>query len=180
MVNIKMRLMPKATAPRRAAKKLKPTFITIHSTGNRNSTATAMGHVRALNKNAYRGGNMDDRSWHFTVDRHMVAQHVPLNETTWHAGNNAGNNNSLSIEMCETESRSGAHFRTWDRSARLTALLMKRYNISLRYVVPHYYWTKKNCPSPLLDNKRPGRKWAWFISRVDYYYRCLNGGRSNI
>ena len=27
--------------------------------------------------------------------------------------------------------------------------------------------------SPLLTNGRPGHKWSWFVSRVDYYRRCL-------
>ena len=41
-----------------------------------------------------------------------------------------------------------------------------------RQVVPHNYWSGKNCPAPLMTNGRPGYKWSWFISRVDYYY-CL-------
>jgi N-acetylmuramoyl-L-alanine amidase len=56
---------------------------------------------------------------------------------------------------------------------------MKRYGINLRRVVPHYHWTRKNCPAPLLTNGKPGPKWAWFHSRVDYYYRCINQGKSN-
>ncbi len=133
-----------------------------------------MQHARALNN-----GSFKNRNWHFTVDRHMAVQHIPLNETAWHAGTNAGNRNSMGIEMCESESRGNNHYRTWDRSAKLTALLMMRYKIRLRNVVPHYHWYGKACPGPLLDKGRPGRKWAWFVSRVDYYYRCLNNGVSN-
>lgn len=173
-VNIKVRIMPSNLKPRRGAKRLKPTFITIHSTANHSSTATAMQHSRALCRGAF-----SNKSWHFTVDQYMAVQNLPLSETGWHAGNSAGNNNSIGIEMCECENRGHNHFRTWDRAAKLTALLMKRYGINQRRVVPHYHWTHKNCPTPLLTNGKPGPKWAWFHSRVDYYYRCINNGKSN-
>jgi N-acetylmuramoyl-L-alanine amidase len=47
-------------------------------------------------------------------------------------------------------------------------------------VVPHYHWPRagrkplhKNCPHFLLDNGKPGKKWSWFLSRVNYYYQRL-------
>ena len=172
--NIKVRIMSPSSRPRRGAKKLKPTFITIHSTANHSRSATAMQHSRALTN-----GSISNRSWHFTADQYMVVQNLPLNETGWHAGSAAGNNNSIGIEMCEAESLGQNHYRTWDRAAKLTAVLMKRYRINLRHVVPHYHWTRKNCPAPLMTNGRPGPKWAWFLSRIDYYYRCINNGRAN-
>lgn len=173
-VNIKVRIMPSNSRQRRAAKRIRPTFVTIHSTANHAATSTAMQHSRALCRGAF-----TNRSWHFTVDQFMVVQNLPLHESGWHAGTNAGNYNSIGIEMCESENRGHNHFRTWDRAAKLTAVLMKRYGISLRRVVPHYHWTRKNCPAPLLTNGRPGPKWAWFHSRIDYYYRCINQGRSH-
>ena len=172
--NIKIRMVPASSRQRKAAKRIRPTFLTIHSTANHSATATAMQHSRALCRGAF-----SNRSWHFTVDQYMVVQNLPLNESGWHAGNTAGNMNSLGIEMCECENRGHNHFRTWDRAAKLTAVLMKRYNINLRHVVPHHHWTGKNCPTPLLTNGRPGPKWGWFLSRVDYYYRCINGGIPN-
>lgn len=170
-VGIKVRMMPSNAPQRRAARRMRPTFITIHSTANHSPTATAMQHSRALCRGAF-----TNRNWHFTVDQFMAVQNLPLRETAWHAGSPAGNNNSIGIEMCECENRGHNHFRTWDRAAKLTALLMKRYRINLRRVVPHYHWTRKNCPMPLLTNGRPGPKWAWFHSRVDYYFRCINNG----
>lgn len=172
--NIKVRMMLKSSKPRRAARNMRPTFITIHSTANHSPTSTAMQHSRALCR-----GVLRDRSWHFTVDQFMVVQNLPLDETAWHAGNDVGNNHSIGIEMCECESKGHNHWRTWDRAAKLTSLLMKRYNIRLRNVVPHYHWTRKNCPAPLLSDGRPGPKWMWFLSRIDYYYRCINQGMSN-
>ena len=172
--NIKIRMMPRRSRQRQGSRRLKPTFITIHSTANHAPSSTAMQHSRALCRGAF-----TNRSWHFTVDQFMVVQNLPLSETGWHAGSAAGNNNSIGIEMCECESRGHNHFRTWDRAAKLTAVLMKRYGISLRRVVPHHHWTGKNCPAPLLTNGRPGPKWAWFHSRIDYYYRCINNGRAH-
>lgn len=172
-VNIKIRMMPSNSLQRKKSRRMRPTFLTIHSTANHSSTATAMQHSRALCRGAF-----NNRNWHFTVDQYMVVQNIPLNETAWHAGTAAGNHNSIGIEMCECENRGHNHFRTWDRTAKLAALLMKRYKINLRRVVPHYHWTGKNCPTPLLTNGRPGPKWAWFLSRVDYYFRCINNGVS--
>lgn len=172
-VNIKTRIMPSRSIQRKGSHRLRPAFITIHSTANHNASATAMQHSQALCRGAF-----TNRSWHFSADQYMVVQNLPLTETGWHAGNAAGNNNSIGIELCEAENRGQNHFRTWDRGAKLTALLMKRYRINLRHVVPHQYWTGKNCPTPLLSNGKPGPKWAWFLSRVDYYYRCINGGKS--
>ncbi len=172
--NIKVRLMSPKSRPRRAAKRMRPTFITIHSTANHSRSATALQHSRALTN-----GSITNRSWHFTADQYMVVQNLPLNETAWHAGTAAGNHNSIGIEMCEAESLGHNHYRTWNRAAKLTAVLMKRYRINLRHVVPHYHWTRKNCPAPLMTNGRPGPKWAWFLSRIDYYYRCINNGKPN-
>ncbi len=172
-VNIKVRIVPPNARFRRDSKPLNPRFITIHSTANHSPTSTAMQHSRALCN-----GAIPDRSWHFTVDQFMCVQNLPLTESAWHAGTPAGNYNSIGIEMCECENRGANHFRTWDRTAKLTALLMRRYGINLRRVVPHYHWTRKNCPAPLLTNGRPGPKWAWFHSRIDYYYRCINQGQS--
>ena len=114
-------------------------------------------------------------------DNHAI-QHLP----TWEQGEHAdfdgpGNNYSVGIEMCEHRGNDlGA---TIDRTAKLAAYLMKEHNIPLRNVVPHYHWPRKgqnppnkNCPHFLLENGRPGKKWAWFLSRVDAHYRRLTSG----
>ena len=85
------------------------------------------------------------------------------------------NQYSVAIEMCECTTHNPVVI--YNKTAKLAALLMMRYNVPLRNVVPHNYWSGKNCPAPLMTNGRPGYKWSWFISRVDYYYRCLQAGR---
>lgn len=146
-----------------------PSFITVHST--QNVGADALQHARALNNGALR------HDWHFTIDPRIAIQHIPLNESGRHADSGGpGDRFSIGIEMCEK--RGDNLVSTFDRTAKTVAVLMKEYDIPLRNVVPHYYWTRKNCPIVLMDGGRPGFKWSWFISRVDYYYRCINGGRS--
>lgn len=165
-VVIKQDYMPSSSRPRRNSKAMRPQFITIHSTAN--PTGDAAAHAKALKR-----GAMGSLNWHFTVDQQWAIQHIPLNETGRHADRGGpGDRYSIGIEMGEV--RTHNHARTYDKAAKLTACLMKDYNIPLRNVVPHYYWTGKNCPRPLLDNGRPGYKWSWFVSRIDYYYRCLN------
>ncbi len=162
--NVRPMFMPKSSPPRRRSSRMKPRFITMHNTEN--PSADAMQHARALNNGALRC------NWHYTVDPYVTMQHIPLNETGRHADRGGpGDMYSIGIEMGEV--RSHNPIVTWNRSAKLTAVLMKQYHIPLRNVVPHYYWTGKNCPAPLLTNGRPGHKWSWFISRVDYYRRCL-------
>lgn len=158
-------MSPRSRA-RRAAHSMHPRFITIHSTANPKGDAAA--HARALKR-----GAMGSLNWHFTVDQYRAVQHIPLNETGRHADRGGpGDMYSIGIEMCEKRGQSIV--KTFDRAAKLAAYNMYAHDIPLRNVVPHYYWTGKRCPHLLLDNGKPGFKWSWFISRVDYYYRCIS------
>lgn len=163
--NVQSMLMPKTSPLRRRSSRMKPRFITMHNTEN--PSADAMQHARALNNGALRC------NWHYTVDPYVTMQHLPLNETGRHADRGGpGDMYSIGIEMCEKRGQSIV--KTFDRAAKLAAYTMYSQNIPLRNVVPHYYWTGKRCPHLLLDNGKPGFKWSWFISRVDYYHRCIS------
>ncbi len=167
--NIQSMPIPSSNPVRRKASRMSPKFITVHST--QNYGADALQHVRALNAGRLR------HTWHFTIDPRIAVQHIPLNETGRHADSGGpGDCFSIGIEM--SEKRGDSLPRTFDRTAKTCAVLMTEYNIPLRNVVPHYYWTRKDCPNILMDNHRPGYKWSWFISRVDYYYRCINNGKT--
>ncbi len=159
-----MIMSPDSRLRRTKGHPMKPRFITVHNTEN--PGAGAIQHARALNNGALHN------NWHFTVDQGLAVQHLPLNESGYHADSGGpGDRYSIGIEMCEKRGESLT--RTFDRSAKLIASLMYEHNIPLRNVVPHYYWTKKRCPHLLLDNGVPRARWSWFISRVDYYSRCI-------
>ncbi len=162
---------------------MSPRYITIHST--QNYTADARKHSQALKNGALRspktryGNRIGYLIWHFTVDDKVAIQHMPTSEQGEHADfHGPGNRLSIGIEMCEHR---GSNKRaTIERTAKLTAILMKKHNIPLRQVVPHYHWPRagkrppnKNCPHFLMDNGRPGKKWSWFLSRVNDYYQRL-------
>ncbi len=183
-VRLRADMVPRGTHGRKVVRPMRPRYITIHST--QNYTADAAQHSLALKRGALRspknpnGGNrIGYLIWHFTVDDHEAIQHMPTSEQGEHADfNGPGNRLSIGIEMCENR---GSNLRTtMERTAKLTAILMKKNGIPLRNVVPHYHWPRKgrtppnkNCPHFLMTNGRPGPKWRWFQSRVNHYHRQL-------
>jgi len=182
-VHLKNDMVPRGRHGRKVHRSMRPQYITIHST--QNYTADAWQHSRALKNGALRspksryGNRIGYLIWHFTVDDKVAIQHMPTTEQGEHADfGGPGNRLSIGIEMCEHR---GSNKRaTIERTAKLTAVLMKKNGISLRNVVPHYHWPRrgkvppnKNCPHFLLDNGRPGAKWRWFLSRVNSYYQRI-------
>jgi N-acetylmuramoyl-L-alanine amidase len=180
-VNLKVDMVKKGTYGRRVVRPMTPRYITIHST--QNYSADAERHSMALKRGALRspirpGGNrIGFLIWHFTVDDRRAIQHMPTTEQGEHADfDGPGNRFSIGIEMCEQK---GSNLSvTIERTAKLTAYLMHQNGIPLSRVVPHYHWPRrgknppnKNCPHFLMDNGRPGAKWRWFLSRVDYHYK---------
>lgn len=182
-INLKVDMVPRGTHGRRVVRPMRPRYITIHST--QNYTADAERHGLALKRGALRapkrrGGNrIGYLIWHFTVDDYHAVQHMPTNEQGEHADfDGPGNRYSIGIEMCEQR---GSNLNaTIERTAKLTAYLMKKNGIPLSNVVPHYHWERrgtrmphKNCPHFLMDNGRPGRKWKAFQAKVNFYYNQL-------
>ena len=87
---------------------------------------------------------------------------------------------SIGIEMCVN--RGNNLDSTIDRTAQLTARLMRQYDIPLNHVVPHMHWRMirysdgrdlgfKKCPRILLDRGRLGPKWSAFMAKVSFYAR---------
>ncbi|HUF61742.1 MAG TPA: N-acetylmuramoyl-L-alanine amidase [Verrucomicrobiales bacterium] len=159
---------------------MRPRYITIHSTQNWSSGADPWRHSLALKR-----GTLGRLSWHFTVDDKVAVQHLPTTITGNHADyDGPGNRNSIGIEMCEHPGNSRA--ATVERTAKLAAYLMHKYNIPLDHVVPHYHWPRrgrnppnKNCPHFLLDNGRPGPKWRAFLVKVKFYHDSISSGSEN-
>lgn len=167
---VKKDLLPRS-ARGRTKRRMTPLYVTIHSTQNWSNGADAYRHSLALKR-----GKLST-SWHYTVDEDVAIQHLATTEQGKHADfDGPGNRYSIGIEMCE---HPGNSLRaTIERTAKLTAFLMHKHNLSLSRVKPHYHWPRygknpenKNCPHFLLDNGKPGRKWNWFLNKVNYYYQ---------
>ena len=189
--NVKKAYIKKGTYGRRVIRRMRPRYITIHSTQNYSPSADAWRHSQALNHGMLRarkrkGGNrIGFLTWHYTVDQYRCVQHLPCNEQGEHADfDGPGNNYSIGIEMCENRGNSRA--RTMDRTAKLTAWLMYKYKIPLRKVVPHYHWARKglrvehkNCPHFLMDHGHPGAKWQAYLAKINKYYKEITPGKYN-
>ena len=176
-VKVRRDFIPAGRYGRRYRRAMRPKYITIHST--QNYSGDAYDHAKALKRGKLRGGVSGYLFWHYTVQDNVAIQHLPTNERGEHADfDGPGNRHSIAIEMCEHRGNNMA--LTVDRTAKLTAWLMKTHGIPLSNVVPHYHWpregynpAKKNCPHFLLDNGKPGATWRWFLSRVKGHYERI-------
>lgn len=169
-------IIPDGKFGRQIHRKLRPTYITVHSTGSPGGTARTHGRllregeIRAKTQWNKRGFNF----WHFTVDDVEAVQHLPLDETGEHADHDGpGNATSIGIEICEF-SQAGRQKAAIARCASLVAWLRKKYGIPINHVVPHYFWTMhrfnnwhKPCPRILMDGGKPGAKWQAFLKQVE-------------
>jgi len=134
-------------------------YITIHTTGNHNPTATAEAHARFQ----FSGGGGRQASWHYTVDADEIWQSFKNEQMCWHTGTRIGNENSIGIEICVNR-REG--FRAaCERAAGLTVYLMKEYGLGLGEVVQHHHWSRKNCPAELRAGNW-GLGWVDFLNMV--------------
>lgn len=148
-------------APNRPGVLRTPEFITIHETGNTDKTATAAAHAKYL-KSA--SAAADKVSWHFTADEREIYQHLPVEESAFHAGDGRtgpGNLRSIGIEICVN----GNFEKAADNAAELTCALCARYGIPLCNVVQHNRWNGKDCPQKIRSGALGG--WDAFISRVE-------------
>lgn len=162
------RLLPE-NSPKRDGVMLNPKYITIHETelGTELSPAN-------YNYDMYEIKLQDTSSsigYHFMVEANInetshVYQFLETDVSTHHTGNAEGNQNSIGIERLvnvDTDME-----RAIDVQATLTAVLMHKYNISIENVVPHKYWSGKECPNRLLAGMYGG--WEGFIERVKYHF----------
>ncbi len=140
--------------------------IVIHNTGNYNPGSGAYNHaLYKLNNPA------TSTSWHFSVDSKEIYQHLPTNESAFHAsdgGEGLGNKYGIGIEICVNGFKasdghgtlasdySGEAYEAWEKqflmaienAAQLTAQLLVEYNLTPDCIVQHYDMApdKKNCP----------------------------------
>lgn len=174
-LGIQQMLVPPNRFGRHVEFPLRPSYITIHSTSNRE--AGARQHALGMQRGAFRGRSRWNRTgyltWHFTVDDRETIQSLPLTIQGEHADHEGpGNRLSIGIEICEFRDR-GRQTAAIARAARLTAWLRREYGIPLDHLVPHQHWPQvhfngyqKNCPRILLDRGRPGPRWQAFLDLV--------------
>lgn len=140
--------------------KINPTSITVHMTDNPNTSAQANhNYMKNLNKSGDRIA-----SWHFTVDDMNIIQAQSTNYKTFHAGSGVGNNTSIGVEIC-MYSDVERQLKAYRNAMELIKILMKFHNIKEDKVVRHYDWSRKHCPSWLIEGKY-GYTWKWFKSEL--------------
>jgi len=152
-------------------------YITLHTTGNRNPTATAESHARFQ----FNGGGGRQASWHYTVDMDEIWQSFRDDQVCWHTGTVRGNTNSIGIEIC-VNSHEGFK-AACEKSAWLTAMLMEKHKLGFDGIVQHKDWSGKNCPRELISGEW-GVSWEDFIAMVQGYYygeefRSQSQGQAN-
>ena len=136
----------------RNGKRIVPKYLTIHSTGNLKSNARQERNwlINTTNKSG--------ASWNICVDDKEAIIAIPLNEKSNHSGNSTGNVTSIGLEICE----SGDREKTLRNAIQVSALILKKFNLTYKDLKQHYDWNKKNCPRILRDEGR----WEWFVDEV--------------
>ncbi len=140
-----------------------PEYITIHDTGNTSRGAGADAHANYLNSDA--AANVP-ASWHYTVDDENAAQHLPLNEVGWHAGDGGqgpGNRKSIGIEIAMNSD--GDRAKAEANAIRLVAYLVENVGTLQKFpdcMKQHYHWNGKNCPQLIRAGKV--HDWSEFLN----------------
>lgn len=150
-MEIRKEIIP-ISAGKRSGRKITPTTLTIHSTDNPSSTAQ---NERDWLINP---SNQRVASWHVCVDEKQAVMAIPLDERALHAGNQKGNDTSISLEICE----SGDREKTLRNAVEVTAQLLRERGWGVDKLRQHHDWSGKNCPRILRDTGR----WDWFVDQV--------------
>jgi len=166
-LNLSVQLIP-AGSPNRNGRGMTPDYVTIHNTANSSARATAAMHARYLLSEAAWKRKV---SWHYTVDDTQAIKHLPVFEEGMHAGTREGNRRSIGIEICEFRGIDQAAAN--ERAALLTAVLLFVMQWPIEAVVPHRYWSGKNCPHLLLADGE--KDWKEFMNQVERFLTELAG-----
>lgn len=142
----------------RPGTKMTPTHVTDHDTGNASRGANAEMHNRYIhNMASYNPRDTSHVSWHLTVDKNFIYQHIPFDEAAYHCGDGwgvkSGNRTSIGVEKCMDVG--GDRAQTENNAIALHVYLLKNaIKKTPSNVVPHQYWSGKYCPAVIL--KRDG------------------------
>lgn len=133
-------------------------YVVIHETDNYLRGVGARNHATYLKYN-----NKTPTSWHYTVDDHEIAHHIPDNEIAHHAGDDDGNEHGIGVELCVNQD--GNFSKTFDNAAKLVAYLLRGYNLDMDAIKTHHDFTGKDCPNRILKNHQLDE----FKKRVESY-----------
>lgn len=145
------------TNKRKIIRNMDPEYLTIHSTGNPNSTA------QNERDNLNRPNNTSTTGFHIVVDDVQAIECIPLNKVAYHAGDGAygpGNSKSIGLEICE----SGNRIKTIENAVKVSAKILHEKNWGVDRLKRHYDWSKKICPRIMSANNWKG--WNEFKKQV--------------
>ena len=92
---------------------------------------------------------------------------VYFNETYELIANRGGNNSSIGIESCVNENSD--LYYTWQKTAKLVANLLYKYNLNFEDTRQHHYYSGKNCPQTM----RMNGMWPYFMELVKVEYEAI-------
>ena len=164
-INIIQDIIPKGRK-NRPGYSMSAIFICCHDTGNESTGAGAVSHGRYLKGDAAANTPV---SWHFTAGSDGIVQHLPPNESAFHAGDGAagqGNRKSIGIEICMNSDgiRSKALLNAAELVVRLinTVPSLKPFPECMKQ---HYDFNGKNCPKLLRANN--GKGWRDLLVTIE-------------
>ena len=130
---------------------LRPGYIVLHWTANRNAGANAVANRHYFDRNP----NLKVGA-HYIVDDHQIVRCVPENEVAYHGGGErytplavklfggSPNGQTVGIEMCVNAD--GDFKKTYRNLVELTADIMGRHGWGADVLLRHYDITGKDCP----------------------------------
>ena len=154
-----LEIIEKQIAYNKSPRNVKPRYIVIHDTGNKNTDAGAQRHFDYFN-----GGNRGASADFFVDDKQIVRANDYIAYYTWHCGDGKGkygitNENSIGIEICVNAD--GDYKKAVKNTIALTKQLMAELDITAKNVVRHYDASRKNCPASMTETD-----WADFKERL--------------
>jgi N-acetylmuramoyl-L-alanine amidase len=135
-------------------------WVVIHDTANTSPGSGALAHANYLYNNTINQTALWV-SWHYTIDDVYIYQHVPEIERAFHAGDGSalpgqhsvylggGNRNGVGIEMAVNQDSD--MYRTWQRTAKLAADILVRYDLPREHMKYHRDFSGKTCPNTLIN-----------------------------
>ncbi len=158
-------ILPQSKYGVKATYPMKPKGVTLHNTYN---------DASAENEIKYMQSNNNAVSYHGAIDDKEVVWGVPLDRSSWHAGdgkNGYGNRNHISFEICYSKSGGAKYKKAEAHAVKVVAYTLYKYGWGMSKLKKHQDWSGKNCPHRILDEKR----WNEVYKKIEKELNRLNG-----